>query len=77
MSLNFQQAKLEEVPAFIFKDKKNISSYVLQRNRIVLDKKAAVPETTVTAAAGKQSGAAVRGQVMDVDGNPCLAPLSR
>ncbi|WP_142686465.1 TonB-dependent receptor [Chitinophaga polysaccharea] len=68
MSLNFRQAKLEEVLAFIFKDK-NIS-YVLQRNRIVLDKKADAPENTATPMAAKQEEWLVRGQVMDVDGNP-------
>ncbi len=68
MSLNFRQAKLEEVLTFIFKDK-NIS-YVLQRNRIVLDKKAAAPENTATPVAAKQEEWLVRGQVMDVDGNP-------
>lgn len=68
MSLNFRQAKLEEVLAFIFKDK-NIS-YVLQRNRIVLDKKADAPENTATPVAAKQEEWLVRGQVMDVDGNP-------
>lgn len=69
MSLDFRQAKLDEVLAFIFKHK-NIS-YVLQRNRIVLDKKvAAVPETTVAAPEEKTADWLIRGQVMDGDGNP-------
>ncbi|NLR61418.1 SusC/RagA family TonB-linked outer membrane protein [Chitinophaga polysaccharea] len=71
ISLNFQQAKLADVLAFIFKNK-NIS-YVLQRNRIVLDKKEAPAEpvsAAVPAGEDKQVEWLVRGQVMDADGSP-------
>lgn len=71
ISLNFQQAKLDDVLSYIFKSK-NIS-YVVQRNRIVLDKKA-VPAESVSAApapaAEKQAEWLIRGLVMDADGNP-------
>ena len=69
ISLNFQQAKLDDVLAFIFKHK-NIS-YVKQRNRIVLDKKEPSNESPAPAAPVEKSGEwLIRGQVMDVDGNP-------
>ena len=71
ISLNFQQAKLEDVLTFIFKSK-NIS-YVVQRNRIVLDKKAAATEPVATSPAltgEKQAEWLIRGLVMDADGNP-------
>lgn len=70
ISLNFRQAKLDDVLAFIFKSR-NIS-YVIQRNRIVLDKKAVPQESAAAPAAPaeKQSEWLVRGLVMDADGNP-------
>lgn len=69
ISLNFQQAKLEDVLSYIFKSR-NIH-YVLQRNRIVLDKKEAVSEPASSAAPQeKPEGWLIRGLVMDVNGNP-------
>jgi TonB-linked SusC/RagA family outer membrane protein len=70
VTLNFQQAKLDEVLNFIFKSK-NIS-YLLQRNRIVLDKKEVVKDPVSVAAptADKQAEWLIRGLVMDADGNP-------
>ncbi|PSL47863.1 TonB-linked SusC/RagA family outer membrane protein [Chitinophaga niastensis] len=69
VTLNFQQTKLDDVLAFIFKNK-NIS-YVIQRNRIVLDKKEAVHESaTSIAPAEKKVDWLIRGLVMDADGNP-------
>lgn len=69
ISLNFQQAKLDDVLSFIFKNRH--ISYVVQRNRIVLDKTA--PEAAPVSAAvpaEKQAEWLIRGQVMDADGNP-------
>ncbi|RFS19647.1 SusC/RagA family TonB-linked outer membrane protein [Chitinophaga silvatica] len=71
ISLNFQQAKLNDVLSFIFKNK-NIN-YVLQRNRIVLDKKEllpASPSATTQPQETTQEAWLVRGIVMDPDGNP-------
>lgn len=71
ITLNFQKAQLNDVLDYIFKER-NIN-YVLQRNRIVLDKKATAPPETgklPDAAAPAQETWLVRGMVMDPDGNP-------
>lgn len=69
VDVNFNKVHLQEVLAYLFKDR-NIS-YEVKNNRIVLDKK--VPEaanTTAPVKEGKQESRIVKGQVMDGEGHP-------
>ncbi|WP_143305795.1 TonB-dependent receptor [Chitinophaga vietnamensis] len=69
VTLNFHNAKLDDVLAFMFKDKG--ISYVIQRNRIVLDRKVSDAAPAPAQSAPQQDNEiTVKGLVMDVNGDP-------
>ncbi|UYQ92120.1 TonB-dependent receptor [Chitinophaga horti] len=69
ISINFKKAQLQEVLDYVLKDR-NIR-FDVKSNRIVLDKKdAPLPAPTQTTPAVAATSETVKGQVMDVKGNP-------